>query len=383
MRTVMTSSEGLADLSVLHIGAGRHDPLDSNHSTFDIWRELAKGFRKYTVVCRSNQASYSRIELGNLTVCFLPSKFESEAEFLVLQALAVSIGAEVRADVVVSQCPVRGGLAGTVLGRKIGSKLLSEMHGYEYFSDAKFGGSHWAIQKMTGYPLKHSCRIRALSEGMKSRIISRYGDELESKIVCLPPRVDVEKFSQFKRCWSIKATPKLIIVGSVNERKGQVSLVTTLLNSNLDFVIWIVGDGPDVPRVRKIANDLGGSERVKFFGQITHSKLAQLLPLADVMIQFSNNEGTPRAIMEGMVVGLPIITSNAGFCSDVVENETQGFVLGAEPTSEIVERLDILLGDENLRSRMGQAGRKRAVEEFNANSVFDRYRTLIRETAAG
>ena len=85
--------------------------------------------------------------------------------------------------------------------------------------------------------------------------------------------------------------------------------------------------------------------------------------------------------MEGMAAGLPIITTNAGFCADVVENGVQGFVLGDDPTAEIVQCLERLLGDDELRARMGQAARARAEAEFDADKLYERYRALIRETA--
>lgn len=377
----MSVSVERSDLSVLHIGAGRYKPGDTHHSTFDIWRELAKGFRRYTVVGRSYQNSFSRMEEGNLAVCLLPSYFASEAEFLFSQAKAIKIGEEVNADIVVAQCPVKGGLAGIELSRRRGAKLLSELHGFEYFAAARIGSSQWSIQFMTGYPLKHSQRIRALSEGMKRRIIARYGTELESKIVCLPPRVDLKRFNYVKQDWAIQMRPKLLMVGAVNENKGQRRLVSILLSARIDVEIWIVGDGPDLQIVRKIAENLGGADRVKFLGRLAHTDLARLLPQADVFVMFSQSEGTPRAIMEGMAAGLPIITTNAGFCADVVENGVQGFVLGDDPTAEIVQCLERLLGDDELRARMGQAARARAEAEFDADKLYERYRALIRETA--
>ncbi len=63
--------------------------------------------------------------------------------------------------------------------------------------------------------------------------------------------------------------------------------------------------------------------------------------------------GTPRAIMEAMAVGLPVVTTNAGFCADIVEHEVEGFVLGAEPDAEILDVLARLNSDRSLLTPSG------------------------------
>jgi glycosyltransferase involved in cell wall biosynthesis len=369
------------DLSVLHVGAGRYMPGDTSHSTFSIWRQLAKGFNRYTVVGRSCRNSFSRIDEGNLTVHLLPSYFSSEAEFLFTQAAVIAIGFDVQCNVVVAQCPVKGGLAGVALSRTLGARLLTELHGYEYFKRPASGISQAAIQWMTRYPLECSHRIRALSEGMKQKTIERYGSDLKSKIVCLPPRVDLRKFSKVKQNWSLHDPPRLIMVGAVNENKGQLRLVSLLLRAKMEVEIWIVGEGPHVRIIRELAYNLGGAEKVKLLGQLSHVDLSHLLPEADVFVMFSHSEGMPRAVIEAMAVGLPIITSNAGFSADLVTNGVHGFVLGNNPMSEILDCIAYLLADHKMRARMGESARTRAVSEFDSETLYSRYRALICETA--
>ena len=377
----MMDANNRADLSILHLSAGRYNPNDKTHSTFTIWRELAKGFRSYTVVGRSDGPSFSQIQEENLTVYLLPSNYRSEAEFLFTQAKAVKIGENIECNVVVAQCPVKGGLAGVELSRRRGAKLLSEFHGYEYFGDSGYFTAGAAIKLMSRYPLKRSHRIRVLSEGMREKVLDRYGSALESKIVCLPPRVDLTRFNKVKNNWSISGCPKILMVGTINENKGQRRLVSTLFKSKLDVEIWLAGSGPDENAVREVAISQGKVDRLKLLGQLSHEKLAEVLSAVDIFVMFSRSEGMPRAMIEAMAVGIPIITTNAGFCSDVIENEVQGFVLGEKPEIEVVERIDLLLYNDEMRARMGREARLRAETEFDAAKLYIRYRKLIEDTA--
>lgn len=373
-------SKEVADLSVLHIGAGRYKPDDTSHPTFDIWRELARGFRRYTVIGRSTEPVAATLQEGNLTVHLLPSRLVREAEFLFSQFFALKIAKDVGADVVVSQSPVLGGLAGLAICLRLGAKLMVELHTDEFFEPAAIGSSNWVLQKLSAPVLPRAHLVRVLSDGMKKRAVSKYGAEIENHTVALPPRVDLARFL-VKSDWGVGSCLKIIIVGSVIKRKRQYELITALLQSDLPVEIWIVGDGPELEACRATAADLGDEDKVRFFGRINHAELSEILPQADVFVMFSTHEGTPRAIMEAMAVGLPVVTTDAGFCADIIEHGVEGLVLGADPKQEIIHVLKHLFDNSELRARMGQAAHQRAVRDYDAGKLYERYRSLIRETA--
>lgn len=370
-----------ADLSVLHVGAGRYKPGDMDHATFHIWRELAMGFRRYTVVGRSTQAEAAAFNEGDVAVRLLASRIQSEAEFFITQFQVTTIAAEVAADVVVAQCPVQGGLVASRIAKRGRARVLMEFHMAHYFEDNSLISRNGFLEWMTRINLTHATRIRVLSEGMRMKLLMKYGFDYAPRVVVLPPRVDLTRFSRIKDDWRITGRPKVVMVGTVNQRKGQLLFLNTVIAQGMDIEIWIVGTGPDLDACNSVAIDTGTENQIKLFGQLTHAELADLLPRADAMVMFSTMEGTPRAIMEGMAAGLPIITTNAGFCGDVVEDGQQGFVLGDDPTNEVVDRLEQLFADEQLRASMGQSARARVESEYDAAKLYDRYRALIRETA--
>lgn len=373
--------EEVADLSVLHIGAGRYKPGDDGHPTFDIWRALAQGFRRYTVIGRSTRPQASVMRENNLTVHLLPSRLAREAEFLFTQFSALRIAREVKADVVISQSPVLGGVAGLAICRRMGAKHLVELHGSEFVSHAPFGSKNWILQHVSAHVFRYVDKIRVLSNGMKDQVVSKYDKELDERIAVLPPRVDLSKFAA-KTDWSSSGHLTVVMVGYVNSNKGQKRLINVLCSSGLPVDIWIVGDGPELQACKTAAAKLGVGERLRFFGRVGHTELAEILPLADVFVMFSTHEGTPRAIMEAMAAGLPVVTTNAGFCADIVGHEIEGIVLGPNPEGEVVSVLQRLFEDPELRARMGKAARIRAERDYDADKLYVRYRALIRETAA-
>lgn len=85
--------------------------------------------------------------------------------------------------------------------------------------------------------------------------------------------------------------------------------------------------------------------------------------------------------MEAMATGLPVVTTDAGFCADVIRHGVEGIVLGADADNEIIGVLDSLFEHPEVPRRMGVAARARAERDYDAVVVFDRYRSLIADAA--
>lgn len=377
----MTGGQKLRAFAAMHIGAGRYDPADSTHPAFEIWRSLAIEFSRYVVVVRSTNRFDSTITIGNVEVYFLGSVFRSELEFLFLQFRALLIAKRVRPDVVLAQCPVQGGLVAGLIARFFGSGVMMEFHMAHYFERAPIFSKSFITQFLTRLSLRNADKIRVLSEGMLRALLQKFGDKYEARSFVLPPRVDISLFSEQKGTWSISGRAKVVLVGSVTPRKGQLAFLSLVLPSELDVEIWLVGDGPDLSACEALATGLGASERLRTFGFLDHEALARLLPKADILVLYSSMEGTPRALMEGMAVGLPVITTNAGFCADIVEDGVDGVVLGNDPSSQILKELGDLVIDVARREKLGKKAIASARAKFNATVLYDVYRREMSSTS--
>ncbi len=373
----------VAPLTVLHISAARYSPGDRSHATFEIWRQLARGFRRYYVVARSLSGKPTVFREGNIVVLLLPSGVEQEAEFLLSQFLATRLTRRIDPDVIVCQSPVLGGLAGTIMhriGRPRG--LLVELHGEEYVTRPRLLTKHGLLRRLAVHAIRHATLIRSLSPGMSSRIAAEYGAVAGSKTVEVPVRVDLSRFKQVKQGYGTAQRPVIAIVGSITERKGQLRLLTAIADMLDKVTVWVVGSGPDEQRCRDFLHSIDRSESAVFVGQVGHARLAELLPQADALVCFSSSEATPRAVLEGMAAGLPVIATDVGFVADLFDSEEQGILLGTDPTAEIVTTLQRLLSDETLRAKLGRAARTRIERDFESEAVYARYRKLIVDTAA-
>lgn len=84
-------------------------------------------------------------------------------------------------------------------------------------------------------------------------------------------------------------------------------------------------------------------------------------------------EGLPKSLIEAAAVGRPIITCNSVGCKETVVDGVNGFLIPTKNVDSLVEKLDILLSDKELRIKMGKSGRKYAEEWFDIETVVTRH----------
>jgi glycosyltransferase involved in cell wall biosynthesis len=364
---------------VLHIGSGRYPPGDQDHVTYGIWKALASGFQQYHVIGRSSARRADWTD-KNLRITLIRSWIQRELEFLVSQFSCVAMMIRDRPDIIVCQSPAAGGLAALVAAKVTGAHLLVELHSDIYFPPFRSRSKAWLYHLISKPTLRRADRIRVLSGHMKERLGLGYGEQIAGKARVLAPRVDLALFTPKLSKFSLSDPLRLIMVGSIIPRKGQLRLIDALAGISFPIELHLVGDGADLAQCRARANDVENL-RIVCHGAVVASALPPLLRMADLFVLFSNSEGTPRAIIEAMAAGLPVITTNAGFCADLVQNEVEGFVLGTDPDREIVEVLGRFRADPALGQRLGAAARARAERDYDSIRLFADYRRLIAEAA--
>ena len=105
-----------------------------------------------------------------------------------------------------------------------------------------------------------------------------------------------------------------------------------------------------------------------------------LLAAADLMVfPSAYGEGIPRVLLEAAAMALPIVTTDAPGCREVVEAGRNGFLVAIGDVAALTEAVAKLLDDAALRHRFGAAGRARAQSRFDLRVVSERTRSLYRE----
>ena len=157
--------------------------------------------------------------------------------------------------------------------------------------------------------------------------------------------------------------------------------VSQLIERGRDVRVLLVGTGSELTNLQaqvRASSELNG--RVHFCG--FSDRIPELLNAMDIFVQASRAEGMSNTLLEAMATGLPLLATRVGGNSEVVADGETGYLFQSGNCAALVDRLDGLVGCPDLRRQLGQASRRRAVQEFSLKRMLDEYRKLYRELAA-
>lgn len=142
----------------------------------------------------------------------------------------------------------------------------------------------------------------------------------------------------------------------------------------------IVGEGPDRPRLERLARDLEVSDRVTFLGAVTDPE--RWLLEADLFVLTSRYEGFPNALLEAMVCGLAAISFDCpSGPSEIVRDGVDGVLVPPQDLDRLTVVLRSLMLDDAGRRALGERARE-ARERFGLERVLALWEDVLEEARA-
>jgi glycosyltransferase involved in cell wall biosynthesis len=131
--------------------------------------------------------------------------------------------------------------------------------------------------------------------------------------------------------------------------------------------LLIVGSGDLLPVYKKLASDLGIANKVIFTGFIPNEELARHYNLADIFVlpSIDKSEAFGLVLLEAASSGKPVIASNLPGVRSVVKEGENGLLFQPKNEGDLASRISYLLSNEELRKKMGEAGRKMVEESYS------------------
>lgn len=144
--------------------------------------------------------------------------------------------------------------------------------------------------------------------------------------------------------------------------------------------LWIVGDGPSGPELRKLVNDLALNGEIVFAGSF--DDVQDFLYAADLFVLPSLQEGLSLSLLEAMSVGLPVVVSDIPANRAIIIDGTNGLVVPTAQGEPLAGAIKRIFGDPQLGSRLGDAARQLVTREYSFDGVVVRHEALFREVLA-
>lgn len=136
-----------------------------------------------------------------------------------------------------------------------------------------------------------------------------------------------------------------------------------------DCRFLLVGDGVLRAELEARVRRAGLDDRTVFAGLVPPDEVPRHLQAMDVVLHASLREGIARVLPQAGAVGKPLVTFELDGAPEVIEDGVSGYLVPPGDGAALASRAIRLLGDPELRERMGEAGRRFAVEHFSAERM--------------
>lgn len=254
-------------------------------------------------------------------------------------------------------------LAALPITHRLGIPLVTTFHGF----DVTKSYSRSRYVRLRPRIFAKAALILAVSRFIRDQLIARSCPP--EKIVIHYIGIDVDQFSPAP---DLERQPRVLFVGRLVPKKGLEYLIRAMAriqDRHTDADLVVVGDGPLLRDLKRRA----GSElrRFRFLGRQSPAQVRALLNSAQVfcvpsVVDSSGDaEGLGMVFLEAQAMRLPVVSFASGGIPDAVVDGVTGLLAPERDVSALAAHLDRLLGDPELRRRMGEAGRAHVSERFD------------------
>jgi len=244
-----------------------------------------------------------------------------------------------RPDVIHAHVYSAGFLA-VLIGKRYGLPVIIT----EHFTGFPRGVIRGLENLKAKFAFERADLVCPVSESLR-RSIESYG--IRARFQVVPNVVDTSLFypAEDKSHAREDNKKRLLLVALLDPKKGVPYLLEALARlkeKRNDFVLDIVGDGPNRAKYEELSRKLGLQDIVRFHGLKSKQEVAEFMRRADVFVLPSEWENLPCVIIEAMASGLPVVATNVGGIPEMVDDKT-GLLVPPGNSEALAEAIDHML----------------------------------------
>ena len=227
------------------------------------------------------------------------------------------------------------------------------------------------IRKLDKKRWKKFDEVICNSKYSEKQITSRYN--IKSSVIHVGTKTDF-----FKPTISKKNVILTFAAQKPQRSHFLLKTIASLIKQRNDFEIWVVGSrGSYDNELKKLADTLNISNKIKFFGIVSDEKLIDLYSQALVTIHLVRQPPFGMIVTESMSCGTPVIACHPGGTDETIIHEKTGYLIEENDAKNLLKYIQIFLNNPNQSYEMGKEGRKQVEQYFKAETQNEKFRELI------
>ena len=276
--------------------------------------------------------------------------------------------------------------AGIGLKHVFRKPFFATMHSTEI---GRRNGIHFAYERMIheteAWLTYEAWKVICCSDYMISHVRWAFGLP-EDKLVMVPNGVNAEVYNrngkkdlgEFRKTFAAPEEKLVLYVGRLVYEKGIHVLVNAMpkILSKANAKLVIVGNGYMKEQLSNLASRMGVSHKVMFTGFVDDDTLRKLQMCADVSVVPSLFEPFGIVALEAMAAGSPIVVSDTGGLSEIVEHDVSGVKVYANDQDSLAWGISKVLTDEGYANWLRTNARKRVQEKYDWDRIAQQTRNI-------
>lgn len=254
----------------------------------------------------------------------------------------------------------------------IAKKLIN--HSIDEFQNKKYSFKIELLRKIQSFVVKNADIVIVPSNYLK-KIVNGWRVP-DDKIKVIYNAIDRKKYNipSKEKAREILGLNGLIIltIGRLVPWKGIDKLIEVHTKIKKEFEnlkLIIIGDGPEMDKLKKLARSSGNN--IIFTGRIDHSEIPIYLSACDIFVLNTKYEGMSHVLLEAMMIGIPIITTNAGGNSEIIKDGKNGLLFFPDNKEQLKEAIIKLLNNNELSDKFAMNS-KIKIKKYEWNTLVDK-----------
>lgn len=138
--------------------------------------------------------------------------------------------------------------------------------------------------------------------------------------------------------------------------------------------LYLLGEGKERPKIRKLVTSLGLGENVHLLGYVGRQTVLKMMKQSGVLVLCSKVEGNPRVLIEAMLCKTPIVATNVPGIRDVVQHKKTGYLVNHPKPEKLARAIEYVLKNERLSTAMVNRAYTFAKQNFSKESAKQKIR---------
>jgi|TARA_B100001059_G_scaffold7881_1_gene6558 N-acetyl-alpha-D-glucosaminyl L-malate synthase BshA len=254
--------------------------------------------------------------------------------------------------------------------------FITTLHG----TDITLVGKNPAYKPAVSFSINHSSYVTAVSESLKKDTEDLF--DVKNLIEVIPNFVNLKGYdrkTKDKRQYFAKDNETIFChVSNFRPVKRVLDVIKVFkkVQDQRNSILIMVGDGPDRNIAEKLSRDLGIWDKVIFRGK-TYD-VQSMLGISDIFLLPSSTESFGLSALEAMASHVPVIASNVGGLSEVVDHNKNGFLENIGDVESMAEDALSLIDSKEKMIDFSKSAREKA-ESFSMNEISQRYLELYQK----